>query len=245
MGKGLAGGRAADSIGHVLTSTGRGRREPSGYTQTHLERDVRSIRTIGDLTQFQTFLRALAARNAQLLNRSALARDLGLTVNTVKAWISILEATYQVVVLRPYFANVGKRLVKTPKVYFADIGTLCHLTGLQTPEHAAAGPMGGAMLETAVVMEIVKAYANHGVDPQVYFWRTSDGREVDIVVETAGRLVPIEVKLSATPKPAMADGIALFSKDFADRAARGYVIHPGDIRLPLGPNAVALPVGEL
>ena len=216
-----------------------------GYTQTYLERDVRSVRTVGDLTQFQVFLRALAARNAQLLNLTALSRDLGLAINTVKAWISVLEATYQIVVLRPYFANVGKRLVKTPKVYFADIGTLCHLAGLQTARHAAAGPMGGAILETAVVMEIIKAYANRGANPQVYFWRTSDGREVDIVVETGGRLIPIEVKLSATPKVSMADGIALFAGVHSDLVAKGYVVHPGDIRLPLGPAAMALPLGQL
>ena len=103
----------------------------SSYVQTYLERDVRGLRQIGDLTQFQAFLRALAARSAQLLNVTDLARDLGLAVNTVKAWISVLEATYQVIILRPYFRNVGKRLVKTPKVYFADVGTLCYLAGLK------------------------------------------------------------------------------------------------------------------
>ncbi|MEJ2168652.1 MAG: DUF4143 domain-containing protein, partial [Desulfobacterales bacterium] len=99
------------------------------YVQTYLERDVRTLRQVGDLTQFQNFLRALAARSAQLLNLTDLARDLGLAVNTAKAWLSVLEATYQVSVLRPYFANVGKRLVKAPKVYFTDVGTLCYLAG--------------------------------------------------------------------------------------------------------------------
>jgi len=117
--------------------------------QTYLERDVRTLRNVGDLTQFQNFLRALAARSAQLLNLSELARDLGVAVNTAKTWLSVLEATYQVIVLRPYFANIGKRLVKTPKVYFTDVGTLCYLVGLRDPEHAASGPMGGAIMETA------------------------------------------------------------------------------------------------
>jgi len=103
----------------------------SAYIQTYLERDVRLLRQVGDLTQFQNFLRALAARSAQLLHLSDLSRDLGIAVNTAKAWISVLEATYQVVVVRPYFANVGKRLVKTPKVYFTDVGTLCYLVGLR------------------------------------------------------------------------------------------------------------------
>jgi len=206
---------------------------------------VRTIRQVGDLSQFQSFLRALAARTAQLLSLTDLARDLGLAVNTVKAWLSVLEATYQVVVLRPYFANVGKRLIKTPKVYFTDVGTLCYLSGLKDPAHAASGPMGGPIMETAVLSEIVKTLTHRGIDPQVYFWRTSTGAEVDIVVETAGKLVPIEVKLSATPRPAFAAPIKRFQDDFADKALPGYVIHPGDIRLPLGANVTALPFAEL
>src|SRR5262249_39172596 len=132
----------------------------SSYVQTYLERDVRSLRQVGDLTSFQSFLRALAARSAQLLVFSDLARDLGVAVNTIKAWVSILEATFQIVVLRPYFANVGKRLVKTPKIYFTDTGTLCYLSGLRDPEHAAAGPMAGAIFETAVLSEIIKALSS-------------------------------------------------------------------------------------
>jgi hypothetical protein len=217
----------------------------AGYVQTYLERDVRTLRQVGNLSQFQSFLRALAARTAQLLSLSDLARDLGVAVNTVKAWLSVLEATYQVIVLRPYHANVGKRLVKTPKVYFTDVGTLCYLTGLRDPEHAASGPMGGPIMETAVLSEVVRTLTHHGQDPQVYFWRTSTGTEVDIVVETGGRLVPIEVKLSATPRPAMASSIKAFREDFGDKAMPGYVVHPGDVRLPLGGGVTALPFAEL
>ena len=215
------------------------------YIQTYLERDVRSLRQVGDLSQFQSFLRALAARTAQLISLTGLARDLGVAVNTIKAWISVLEATYQVIVLRPWFVNVGKRLVKTPKIYFADVGTLCYLTGLKDPEHAAAGPMGGAIMETAVVSEIVRTLTHQGVEPQIYFWRTSTGTEVDIVIETAGSLVPIEVKLSATPKPAFASSIKIFREDYGDRILPGYVVHPGDVRLPLTPGVTALPFIEL
>jgi len=215
------------------------------YVQTYLERDVRTLRQIGDLSQFQNFLRVLAARSAQLLNLTDVARDLGVAVNTAKAWLSVLEATYQVIVLRPYFANVGKRLVKTPKVYFTDVGILCYLAGLKDPNHAASGPMGGAILETAVLSEIVKALTHRGIDPQVYFWRTMAGTEVDFVVVTGGGLVPIEVKLSATPRPAMASAIKTFQKDFGDKALPGYVVHPGDMMLPLGPGVTALPFALL
>ena len=217
----------------------------SSYIQTYLERDVRSLRQVGDLTSFQSFLRTLAARTGQLLNLTDVARDLGIAVNTVKAWLSILEATFQVVVLRPYHANVGKRLVKTPKVYFTDTGTLCHLAGLRDPEHAAAGPMGGPIFEAAVLAEILKAFVNRGEEPQIYFWRTSAGVEVDLVVEAGGKLIPIEVKLSATPRPAMASGIRTFQEDLGEKAGLGFVIHPGDVRLPLAPKVVALPLAEL
>jgi len=217
----------------------------ASYVQTYLERDVRTLRQVGDLTQFQNFLRALAARSAQLLNLTDLARDLGVAVNTAKAWLSVLEATYQVTVLRPYFANIGKRLVKTPKVYFTDVGTLCYFAGLKDPAHAASGPMGGAIMETAVLSEIIKTLIHGGIDPQVYFWRTIAGTEVDIVVEAGAKLVAIEVKLSATPRPAMASAIKTFQKDFGDKVMAGYVVHPGDITLPLSPGVTALPFSKL
>ena len=138
----------------------------ASYVQTYLERDVRSLRQVGDLTGFQSFLNVLAARSGQLLNLTDVARDIGVAVNTIKAWLSVLEATYQVIVLRPYFANVGKRLVKTPKVYFTDVGTLCHLAGLRDAAHAAAGPLGGAIMETAVLSEIVKSTTHRDWRPE-------------------------------------------------------------------------------
>ena len=217
----------------------------SSYVQTYLERDVRSIRQVGDLTLFQNFLRSLAARSGQLINLTDLGRDLGVAVNSVKAWLSVLEATFQVLVLRPYFSNIGKRLVKTPKVYFIDVGTLCYLTGLKDPQHAASGPMGGAIFETAVLSEIMKVLAGRGEEPQIYFWRTSTGVEVDIVVVRAGKLVPIEVKLSATPRPAMAESIMTFQRDFGGKAGPGYVVHPGDVRLPLSSGVTAIPFADL
>lgn len=217
----------------------------SSHIQTYLERDVRTLRQVGDLIQYQNFLRILAARSAQLINLTDVARDLGVAVNTIKAWLSVLTATYQVIVLRPYFANVGKRLVKTPKVYFTDVGTLCHLAGLKEPGHAASGPMGGAILETAVLSEIVRTLTHRGVEARVFFWRTTAGTEVDFVVETRGRLIPIEVKLSGTPRARMASAIRTFQADLGDVAGPGYVVHPGDLELPLGPGVTALPFSAL
>lgn len=217
----------------------------ASYVQTYLERDVRGLRQIGDLTLFQNFLRTIAARCGQLLNLSDVARGIGLAVNTAKAWLAILEATYQVVVLRPYFTNVGKRLVKTPKVYFTDTGTLCYLTGLRDPEHVASGPMAGAVFETAVLSEILKTLRGRGEEPQVHFWRTATGTEVDFVVESGGRLVPIEVKSSATPRPEMASGVNAFRRDHARTAAPGFVVHTGDLSLPLTPGVTAIPFAWL
>ncbi len=217
----------------------------SAYVQTYLERDVRGLKQVGDLTGFQSFLRVLAARSGQLLSLSDVSRDLGIAVNTVKSWLSILEATYQVIILRPYFGNVGKRLVKTPKVYFTDVGLLCYLSGLRDPEHAANGPMAGAIVETAALSEVVKAAINRGDDPQVYFWRTSHGTEVDIVVEHGGRLIPVEVKQSATPRPPMASGLSSFLSAYPDKADKAWLVHLGDTTLPLSPGIVAVPFAEL
>lgn len=217
----------------------------SSYIQTYLERDVRNLRRIGDLSQFQSFVRALAARSGQLLNASELARDLGVATNTVRAWLSVLEATHQIIVVRPYFANIGKRLVKSPKVYFTDTGLLCHLTGLRDPEHAAAGPMAGAIMETAVLLEVWKTLASRGADPQIYFWRTAAGVEVDFLIQADDRLVPVEVKKTATPRPAMARSIQSLQKDLGEMAGHGYVAHSGTGRLPLGQGVTAVGFSEL
>jgi len=217
----------------------------ASYVQTYLERDVRSLRQIGDLSQFQIFVRTLAARSTQLLNISDLANSIGLSLNTIKAWLSVLEASFQIFILRPYFTNIGKRLIKTPKVYFVDTGTLCYLTGLKSPEHASAGPMGGPIMETAVLSEIIKTLTHRGLSPQIYFWRTSIGSEVDIIVEQDQKLVPIEVKVSSTPRPGMASTIKIFQKDFGERSLPGYVIHPGTVKLPLRDKVTALPLSEL
>ncbi len=217
----------------------------SSYLQTYIERDVRTLRQVGDLVSFQAFLRMLAARSGQLLNLAGLARELGVASNTAKAWISMLEASFQVTIVRPYWANIGKRLVKAPKVYFTDTGLLCHLTGLRDSEHAASGPMAGAIFETAVLSEIMKTHFSRGEIPEVYFWRTAAGREVDFIVEAKGKLIPVEVKLSSTPNPAMAEGIASFREDLKGKAGPGFVVHPGSIRLPLVPGATAIPFWDL
>ena len=215
------------------------------YIQTYLERDVRFLLNVGNLNLYQSFLTILASRSGQLLNLTDIARDLGIAVNTVKSWLSILQATYQVIILQPYFSNIGKRLVKMPKVYFSDVGMLCYLTGVRDPQSAASGPLAGVIFETAVLSEIYKTLSHRGIDPRVYFWRTTAGTEVDFVVDLDTRLIPIEVKLSATPRPAMANSIKIFQNDHRNQAGQGYVVHPGDMNLPLSEKIDALPFAEL
>jgi len=215
------------------------------YIQTYLERDVRSIRQVGDLVLFQSFIRSLAARSGQLLNLSDISRDLGIAANTAKHWLSVLEASFMVIILRPYFENAGKRLVKSPKIYFTDTGILCYLLGYTKSEHAIAGPMAGAIFETAVVGELYKRYLNRGKSPRLYFWRTSAGIEVDVLTDTGNKLIPIEIKHSATARPAMATAIQTLFTSFPEKVDQGYVIYPGDTRLPLKPHITALPFADL
>jgi hypothetical protein len=215
------------------------------YVGTYLERDVRAVMALGDLVEFQLFLQALAGRSGQLLNLSALSRDLGISLSTVRRWLSVLEATFQVIVVRPYHANIGKRLVKTPKVYFADTGTLCHLVALRDPLQAARGPLAGALAETLVVAELAKDAWHRGQRPRLYFWRTSTGVEVDVLLETGGLLVPIETKARGTAVAAMAGGIRRLRADLGDAVAPGYVAYTGDRSLPLGDGTLALPMADL
>ena len=130
-------------------------------------------------------------------------------------------------------------------MYFTDVGLLCYLAGLKDPEHAAAGPMGGAIFETAVFTELYKTLLHRGQEAQIYFWRTSAGTEVDFVLEVEGKLLPVEVKTIGTPRPQQAKNIMGFRKDFSARSLPGFVVHPGDSRLPLGKGVMALPFGDL
>ena len=216
----------------------------ASYLSTFAERDVRTFREVSDLSQFQMFMQALALRSGQLLNYSDVARDLGVAVNTVKAWLYVLEACYLVVILRPWFRNKGKRLVKTPKVYFLDVGLMLHLCGVDQVTALRLGPMAGPAMETFVISEIFKTMSHRGITPQMTFWRTSTGREVDLVIETRGRIIPVEIKSSGTSWPKMADNIAVFRGDYPE-AEKGWVIYSGDEVLPAGVHATAWPATAL
>lgn len=216
----------------------------SGYLQTYLERDVRQLRQVGDLTDFQRFLQLAAAFNGQTVNLSSISKDLGTAVNTVKAWFSVLEASGQIVLIKPFYLNKGKRIIKSPKLYFLDTGLLCYLAGLNSVKQIFKGPMAGQFLETAVLGEIVRGFYNRGRISRVFWYRTSDGSEVDFVVEREGKIMPIEVKLSSQINTAMAKGLFSFCKLFAGRIQKAFLVNLSSERLSLGRGVESIPLSS-
>jgi uncharacterized protein len=177
----------------------------SSYLQTYLERDVRAITQVQDLPTYRRFINLLASRHGQVLNKTDLAAPLGMSVPAVGHWLEILEATLQVLIVPPYFENLGKRLIKSPKVYLADSGLACHLLGINTEAELERSPFLGALFEGFIAAEIVKAQLNAGRRRELYYFRDQQGLEVDFVVLGQGGTVSlVEAKASRTPTPEMA-----------------------------------------
>lgn len=170
----------------------------SNYIATYVERDVRQLVAVRDLGQFQTFVKMCAARTGQLLNLASLGVDCGISAVTAKQWISVLETSYIVTLLRPHHRNFGKRLVKTPKLYFLDSGLAAWLMGIRNAETLETHAARGALFETWVVSELYKQRLNAGLSPDLYFWRDSSGNEVDLLSETPAGLRPLEIKSGST-----------------------------------------------
>lgn len=170
----------------------------AAYVAAYIERDVRQLLKVQDLEAFQRFLRLCAGRSGQILNLSSLATDSGITHNTARAWLSVLEASFVLFLLHPHHENFNKRLIKSPKLYFYDTGLLCWLLGVQSADQLVSHPLRGAIFETYVVSELRKAFLNRGQPPQFYFWRDSNGNEVDLLIETGGGLMPLEIKSGRT-----------------------------------------------
>ena len=178
----------------------------SSYVQTYLERDVRAVTAVKDLATFRRFLAFLASRHGQILNKTDLAAPLGVSVPTIAQWLGILETTAQVLIVPPFYENLGKRLTKSPKVYLADSGLACHLLGIDTAGELAKSPFAGALFEGFIASEITKAQANRGQRPELYFFRDEQGLEVDFLVPgRSGSVSLVECKASRTVTPAMAN----------------------------------------
>lgn len=192
----------------------------SSYVATYLERDVRLALRVGSLRDFERFVRACALRSGQLLNLTELARDVGIATTTARDWLSVLEASSQVVLLEPYFNNPTRRLIKTPKLYFRDTGLLCFLLGLENPASLAASPLSGAVWETFVLGQILRARAATGSAGQIFFWRDSHGTEVDFLIEQNARVRLVEAKWTEVlGDPRVLKPLLTVRDLFGDRAA--------------------------
>jgi len=185
-----------------------------GYLKTYVERDIRQIQAIHDLSAFQAFLQLLAARAGALLNLSDLARDCGISQPTARQWLSLLESTRMVYLLKPYFRNLSKRVVKRPKVYFTDTGLLCHLLRYPSGDSLAAGPMSGAVLENMIIMDIFKRKLNHSQRFDLFFYRDSNDQEIDLVLDHGRSFELLEIKQTQSPSLGMIPALVHAPKVF-------------------------------
>jgi predicted AAA+ superfamily ATPase len=233
------------SFPKLLSAGGRSRKIfYRSYVQTYIERDVKDFYNIRDELQFYRFLRAAAARTGNLLNYNDLARDVNIDIRTAKLWLSILRRSGLVVLLEPYFTNITKRMVKTPKLYFLDTGLCAYLTEWDSPQTLEAGAMSGAILETWVFSEILKSYWHNGDEPLIYFYRDHDQQEIDFIIERNGRLFPVEVKKTAAPSKADLKNFDALKKT-GKPVGNGAVLcfYPG--YMPINRETTALPVWEI
>ncbi len=223
----------------------------ASYLQTYIERDIRSILAVRDLATFRRFLGLLSTRHAQVLNRTDLAAPLGVSVPTISQWLGTLEATGTIAMVHPWHDNAGKRLVKSPKVYFVDSGLACHLLGIASDADLRRSPFLGGIFEGFVAAEILKAQANAGRPPQLHWFRDRRGLEVDFVVPTSrGGVALVEAKATRTVRPEMAGPmlrLAHAMRERGGRAPRCFVVHEGPALATraLAPGAEAVDLSAL
>lgn len=203
------------------------RRFFNGYLQTYIERDVRSLINIRDLRPFQQFLTLLAGRVGQVANFTGLSNDIGVSATTIKTWISVLKASFVIFELPPFFENIKKRVIKSPKLYFCDPGLAAFLLGIETPAQVARDPLRGGLYENLFIAEILKHRYNHGLRPEMYFYRDTNGNEVDLVLKKGRRLIAVEIKSGATYTADFIKGIERFAKTVGNRQIQGAVLYNG------------------
>jgi len=200
----------------------------SSYYATYVERDVRQITSVHSIKQFDTFVRLAAARSAQITNLTDISNGCGVSVPTVRAWLSILELSGLVKLIPPYFVNHSKRLVKSPKLYFLDSGLLCYLLRVTNEQQLSFHPLKGQIFETFIVSELMKAYANGGEEPPLYFWRDNKDREIDILVDHGSYQWPVEIKFAETFDDSFAKTMGWWLGLPGNAAKNGTVIYGGD-----------------
>jgi predicted AAA+ superfamily ATPase len=202
----------------------------SSYLATFLERDLGAQVQVRDLNQFRNFLRLLAGRVGQLINFASLGNDLGASANTMRYWLSALEASWVVFQLPPWYENFGKRVIKTPKVYFTDTGLACSLLGIESAEQLARDPLAGGLAENFVITEYMKSRWNRGRDARIHFFRDRHGSEVDLLISKGNKFVPVEIKSASTFTPGHIKGIRRFRELAGDRVAESYLVFNGSDR---------------
>ncbi|MDD2598643.1 MAG: ATP-binding protein [Kiritimatiellae bacterium] len=198
----------------------------SFYISTYLERDVRQILSVTDLDRFSLFLRLCATRTGQLLNMQSIGNDSGITHNTVKSWLSVLQASGVIKLLQPWYGNIGKRLVKSPKLYFLDTGLACYLLGILNADHLRSHPLRGNLFETFIVAEAYKQLAHAGLSNQLWFYRDSNSNEVDLLVETGEGFSAYEIKSAATISTDFFKGLKVLQKEIFN-LERSSIIYDG------------------
>lgn len=214
----------------------------AAYVDTYIERDVKQLSAVGDTLVFARFMVVLASRTGELLNEAALAREVGVDNKTIKSWLSILQASGVIYLLRPFSLNIGKRVVKAPKLYFTDTGLVAYLCRWFTPETLANGAMSGAVYETFIVSEVIKSYLNAGKEPDIYYFRNTDGQEVDLLFYRDGTLYPAEIKKTSSPNIKDVKHFKALASSFpAVKIGEGGVICNADDLLPLGDGVKIIP----
>jgi predicted AAA+ superfamily ATPase len=201
----------------------------ANYVTTYLERDVRAIKNITDLDVFQRFLKMCAARSGQILNLSSLGDDCGITHNTAKSWLSVLQASFIVYLLRPHYKNFNKRLIKSSKLYFYDTGLLSYLIGIDSPENLSTHAFRGPVFETWVISEMLKGRLNRGLKENLFFWRDNSGHEIDCIVEQGESLLPLEIKSGQTITPDYFKGLKYWSKISQTPGKEAYLVYGGSM----------------
>lgn len=208
------------------------------YINTYVERDVRKLLEIGDYKKFATLLRVCASRIGSELNKSSVAVEIGVSVSTVERWLSALEASYVIYLLKPWYANIGKRLVKTPKLYFYDTGIACSLLGIHTESQLTGHPLRGSLFENLVINNLVKWGYNRGLQEQIYYFRDKVGHEVDIIRESAAGLSAYEVKAGMTYNTDFRKNIDYLKKLLGEKIVRSGIIYNGDVEMKTPDNAL-------
>ena len=213
------------------------------YKDTYLMRDVKDIIKLEDETVFTRFLKILASRTSQVTDYANVARDADIAPNTAKAWMGILQTLGIIYFLQPYFENnINKRLIKTPKMYFMDTGLCAHLCGLNTPEMLMNSYLSGAFIETYAVSEIIKSYIHNGKTPNIYYCRTSNKEEIDVILEENGKVYPIEIKQTATPTLSMTKHFKLIDEQ---KKGVGAIVCLSDKFIPMNKDVYIIPISYI